>query len=131
MGNTGDACHVDDSKVRIGGCLEKQDLGVLVEQRLDLFGPGHVDGMHGDAEAGQAPREEGEGAAVDRMVDDDLVTGAYQGPYQARDSPDAGRDRETGFSALQARHPLLEQRLGRVARAAIDVAWPLSPKHLA
>jgi hypothetical protein len=81
---------------------------------------------HGDAELGEPMPEERESAAIERQVGQDLIARANERPDRGRDRPHARGGRECGLAALEAGEPPLEQRHGRIADPAIDIAGRLA-----
>ena len=130
VGDVGDAGNVDDVVLRVGEGLAEEGLGVVLHRR----GPGIevvgiVDERDGDAHLGEGVVEQVEGAAVQGCRGDDVVAGFADRQDRKRLSGLAGRNGErTGNAdgrlgaALECRHPSLEDALGRVHDAGVDVA---------
>jgi hypothetical protein len=81
-GNGGNRRDVDQAHVRVGRRLEEHDLRLRADRRFEISRIGEVEVGDPDAELGQSVVEEAEGAAVERLVGDDLVAGCEQGPQQ-------------------------------------------------
>tara|TARA_R110000765_G_scaffold320556_1_gene412535 strand:- start:465 stop:884 length:420 start_codon:yes stop_codon:yes gene_type:complete len=82
-----------------------------------------------DAEAREAVAHEREGAAIERLVGDDLVAGLEQRPHRGRNRPHAGRGAQARFSPLKAGDAGFEQRNGGIGNARIDVALGFAGKQ--
>jgi hypothetical protein len=79
----GDGAHCRDvhqAHVRIGRRLEEHHAGGRIDRGVEVGRIGEVDVSHLDAELRQAMVEVAEGAAVERLVGDDLVARRQQGP---------------------------------------------------
>jgi hypothetical protein len=126
-----DGLDIDQPHVRIGRRFEIDDTSLCRDHRGQVGRIGHVDMGDGDAEPGEPVAHEGEGAAIQRLVDDDLVARGQQRPQGSGDRAHAGSQRQPGLGAFQHRNALFQQVKRRVRNARIDVSRPLACKHLA
>jgi hypothetical protein len=101
MGDLGDGLDIDQPHVRIGRRFEIDDPRLAADHRDQVVRIGHVHMGDRDAEFRQAMAHVGEGAAVERLVDDDLVTRGQQRPQGRGDRAHARRQRQPGFRAFQ------------------------------
>ena len=129
VGAAHDLGDVDDAKIGIGRRLEIDDAGLFAELRRQCLGVHEIGNAHDDAETRKRLSEIGESIAVKRMVDDHFVAGAEQGHHHARHRRHAGGGGHPGLAAFEARHPLFEDGLRRIAGSAVNVAGALAPEH--
>ena len=78
--------------------------------------------MHGDAEAPEALREQGVGAAVQRAGGDDFVAGVAQRQDRQRFRKLTRRRRQRADATFERGNALLKHVVGRVHDAGVDVA---------
>ncbi|MCY1537866.1 hypothetical protein D9M68_733780 [compost metagenome] len=129
-GDGGHGGDVDQAQVRIGRGLEVDGARLGADGRSHGFRAGEVGEHRAHAEARQALREQREGRAVHNLVDHDFVAALQQREQSRRNGRHAGGGHHAGLRAFQRREPRFEQRLRRVARAAVHVALPFSQADL-
>src|SRR5215469_16188050 len=82
----------------------------------------------GDAELRKAVAHEGEGAAIERLVGDDLVPGREEGPEHGTDRAHSRGQCDAGFGSFEIGAAALQQIERRVRDARVDVTRSLSGK---
>ena len=97
VGDFGDGFEVRQVGVRVAEGLEVDELGVLLAQQV-------------------------EGAAVDVLGGDDVVTGLGDVAHGVFDGGGAGSDGQTGGATFKGGDAVLEDALGGVGQTAVDVA---------
>jgi len=122
LGDRADGGNIDQAHVRIGRGFEIDDLGLVRDRRFQCQGIGQVNMRDRDAKAAESMLEEGEGAAIQRLVCDQLVTGAQKAPQDRRDRAHAGGHGDGCLATFQRRHALFEQLGRRIGDAGIDMA---------
>ena len=122
MGDGCDGVDVGDVAVGVAQGLQIDGLGVGLDGVLHL---GQVVGVHeggGDAELGQGVLQQVVAAAVDGLLGHDVVTGLCQSLDGVADGSSTGSGGQRSHAAFQRGDALLEDVLGGVGQAAIDVA---------
>ena len=92
---------------------------------------GGVNEVHFHAVAGHAVVEQGEGAAIECAVGQNVLAGAGNGPQAGGDGAHAGGGGHTGLAALQSRDLSLQHGGGGIAQTGVDVACLLAGKAAA
>ncbi|MPN19622.1 hypothetical protein SDC9_166994 [bioreactor metagenome] len=114
--------QVQDVELRVGEGLPEDQPGPVVDVLGELLGAVGIDESGLDAVLRQGVLEQREGAAVEGGGRDDVVPGVDQVEHGVRDGGRTGRGGQGTDAALQRGDPLLEDVLGRVHDAAVDVA---------
>ena len=128
-GDRRDRGDVDEAHVRVGRRLEVDHPGVAGDRPAEVLRVAHVDEARRHPELGEPRADEGEGAAVEGLVDDDLVALAQERPQHRADRAHAGGERQRRLGAFEAGEAPLEEIEGRVADAAVEVPRGLAAEH--
>ena len=96
-----DGGDIHDPHVRIGNGLEIDKARALAQGRIQRGDVGHVDMGDPDAELGEAMVQEGKSAAVERGIDQDLVTGFEQAPHDGGDRAHSGAECDRGLRVFE------------------------------
>ena len=121
VGDCGDGLEVGQVGVWIAEGLEVDELGVLLDGVLEVLRNLRIDESGGDAVARQRVLEQVEGAAVDVLGGDDVVTGLGDVAHGVLDGRGARGDRDAGGAAFKGGDAILEHALGGVGQTAVDV----------
>ena len=100
VGDGGDGVNVGDVAVGVAQGLQVDGLGVVLDRVLHL---GQVVGVHkrrGDAVLGQGVGQQVIGAAVDRLLGNNMLAGASQGLNGVGDGGGTGGSRQRSHAAL-------------------------------
>ena len=122
VGDGGNGLDVRNVAVRVAQRLEIDGARVRLDGRLDRCGVVRVHERRRDAVLRQRVCQQVIGAAVDRLLRDDVVALPRQRLNGIGDGRRAGGRGQSGHAALKGRHALLEHVLRGVRQAAVDVA---------
>ena len=79
-GNGADRSNIDQAHIRIGRGFEIDDFRLVRHGRFERDGIGQIDMANRDAKPAETVLEEREGAAIKRLVRDQLIAGAQDAP---------------------------------------------------
>ena len=122
VGDGGNGLDVRDVAVRVAQRLEIDGARVRLDGRLDRCGVVRVHERRRDAVLRQRVRQQVIGAAVDRLLRDNVVALPRKRLNGIGDGRCAGGSGQSGHAALKGCHALLEHVLRGVRQAAVDVA---------
>ena len=122
VGDGGNGLDVRDVAVRVAQRLKIDGARVRLDGRLDRCGVVRVHERCRDAVLRQRVRQQVIGAAVDRLLRDDVVALPRKRLNGIGDGRCAGGRGQSGHAALKGRHALLKHVLRGVRQAAVDVA---------
>ena len=131
MGSLRHGGDVGDLQVGVGGGLQINGAGILLQSGLH---GGQIGGIHEadlHAVAAHAVVQQGEGAAVQGAVGHDVLACTGDGPQRGGNGAHTGSGRHAGLAALQRRHLILQHGDGGVAQTGVDVAALLPGKAAA
>ena len=126
-----DRGDVHQTVVRVRRGFEIDDLGLGADYLGEVFRLGHIDQRHLDAKARQTVGHEGEGAAIERLVDDDLVARLQERPERGGDRPHARGGGEARFGPLKIGDALFQMVQRRIGNAGIEMPRAFAREHVA
>lgn len=118
----GDLSDVNHLQSGVAGGLQIDNLGLLGESGFHGSEIGEVNELHADAELAHAVVQQSEGAAVQGIAGNDLVTGLNRTPQSGGDSAHAGSGSQSSLAAFQSSQLLLDLSQRGVAQTGVDVA---------
>ena len=122
MSDFGDLSDVNHLQSGVAGGLQIDNLGLLGQSGFHGSEIGEVNELHADAELAHAVVQQSEGAAVQGIAGNDLVTGLNRTPQSGGDSAHAGSGSQSSLAAFQSSQLLLDLSQRGVAQTGVDVA---------
>ena len=122
----GDLSNVNNLQSGVAGSLQIDNLGLLGESGLHGSQISEVNELHAHAELAHAVVQQSEGAAVQGVAGNDLVTGLNRAPQSGGDSAHAGSGSQSSLAAFQSSQLLLDLSQRGVAQTGVDVAFFLT-----
>jgi hypothetical protein len=121
MRDIGHCRHVEHVEHRVADRLPEDRARLVVDRPLEVPGIGRVHEAHGDPELRQDVVEHRVRSAVEVVGRDDLVAGLGDVDDRVVDGRRPGREGEGRGAALESRQALLEDIVGGVHQARVDV----------
>ncbi|MNT09296.1 hypothetical protein D3C72_1440740 [compost metagenome] len=117
MSNFGDCGNIDQTHIRVGRRFAIHHAGPGADRRRQTLRAGQVYVSDFHTVARQSVMKITEGAAVNRLVNDQLVARIEQCPAAGGNRAHTGGKRHRSFAPLQIGYPLFQQVEGRVGDA--------------
>ena len=125
VGDCRDGVDIRDVGMRVAERLDKDELRVALDGRLDTLEVVRVNERGLDAESAERMLQQVESTAVNRALGNHMVPAAGESRDGVGDGSSARSDCESGCTAFQGGNALFQDALGRVGDTAVDVTASL------